>query len=781
MRKPIATIGVLGILLALATPRQTTESPQLQPAASAVRAGGSQPGPTPTRTPAPSGRSQTPIADVENPETWFNDPIGHMAYVYRTSLGLENETGRNIAIAFVDITGLIGLDTKGYQVMDVNGLKTSDPALYRELGLANRPGVEKFAIVPAVNDASANDAKGLHSEQKIILQDAAYLSPYDGGYSITPERMFAFYSDRSPCAATCAPTVVPGTADVLYATVNNDTYAQQTQNLSSKDMGILLGTARVQARASKAEFNEEVAARKALNEERNAADVERQKIVSEIENGYEHSLNRRGMFATSAAESQSNVQSPSQPCDGQSLVDQSGPCPSASASANSAASSNASNSSLTQVLTEPNVASPGGIDFSRIQLDYLSDPGDGSGLQYAFGAPTSLSGGGSAAGALNAAGLASAAFFVWLELDPSADWVNLNPTEPDRIVDAQMGRTDVGRIMLQADLALKKDVGTLIYPNSALGKSFWSELEGGCFASRVWVVPSPAQVYTTGDEFYILKAPLNVKMEADYLQLPKGQTAAVSCPKQDAVTQAHNEALYRSLVLPKLVSMVNTDPSFADLRTIYRSRVAAEWYRNLSESKHTTYAGLIDQDNISQWTTTTGWNPEQTFQQYVTSYTKGEWHVTSTVNKGDYTYEYDYTYGGVDLTSVPIQQVSSATFAAADPSLAQDVSQSLTAPTTADSGTVIFGSPTPLQAEKAALAAQDSTARADGSPLGTTLLRWLPLLALILLPSTPLLPLAAVGIWGRERRLRKTSEARKSSQGSNPPEGPKGPHGPTWA
>ncbi len=779
----LATIGVLGVLLALATPRQTADSPRLQTAASTIQAGGSRPSPTPTRTPAPSGRSQTPIADVKNPETWFDDPVGHMAYVYRASLGLEDATGRNIAIAFVDITGLIGLKTDGYQVVDVNDLKTSDPALYRELGLANRPGVEKFAIVPAVNDASADDAKGLHSEQKIILQDAAYLSPYDGGYSITPERMFAFYSDRSPCAATCASTVVPGTADVLYATVNNDTYAQQKQGLSSKDMGAFLGAARVQAHASKADFTQEVAARKALNEKRKAADVERQQIVSEIENGYEHSLNRRGMFATSATESQSNVQSPSQPCDGQSLVDQSGPCPSASASANSAASSNTpskpSNNSLTQVLTAPNVASPGGIDFSRIQLDYLSDPGDGSGLQYAFGAPTSVSDGGSASGALSAAGLASAAFFVWLELDSSADWVNLNPTEPDRIVDAQMGRTDVGRIMLQADLALKKDVGTLIYPNSASGKSFWSELEGGCFASRVWVVPSPAQVYTTGDKLYILKAPLNVKMEADYLQMPKGQTAAVSCPKQDAATQAHNEALYRSLVLPKLVTMVNTDPSFADLRTIYRSRVAAEWYRDLSGSKHTTYASLIDQDDISQWTTTTGWKPEQTFQQYVTSYTKGEWHVTNTVNKGDYTDEYDYTYGGVDLTTVPIQQVSTATLAADDPGLAQNVSQSLTSPTTDDSGTVMFGSPTPLQAEKAAIAAQAKApaAHADAS----SLMWWIPLLALLLLPSTPLLPLAAIGIWGRERRLRKRPEARRSFQGSNPPEGPKGPHGPTWA
>lgn len=47
---------------------------------------------------------------------------------------------------------------------------------------------------------------------------------------------------------------------------------------------------------------------------------------------------------------------------------------------------------------------------------------------------------------------ASDAFFVWLSLSPDKFWVNLNPEEPDRIIDAQLGTTDVGRILLQADL-----------------------------------------------------------------------------------------------------------------------------------------------------------------------------------------------------------------------------------------------------------------------------------------------------------------------------------------
>jgi len=92
---------------------------------------------------------------------------------------------------------------------------------------------------------------------------------------------------------------------------------------------------------------------------------------------------------------------------------------------------------------------------------------------------------------------------------------------------------------------------------------------------------------------------------------------------------------------------------------------------------------------------------------------------------------------------------------------------------TDESGTVMFGSPTPHQVAQAA-AAQTPTVRADGAPLGTTLLRWLPLLALLLLPTTPFLPLAAVGVWV-SGRLRRKPATKKS------PEGPKGPHGPTWA
>ncbi|MEV6323879.1 hypothetical protein AB0M45_22190 [Nocardia sp. NPDC051787] len=140
-------------------------------------------------------------------------------------------------------------------------------------------------------------------------------------------------------------------------------------------------------------------------------------------------------------------------------------------------------------------ADPGGIDFSTLQLRYLAE-GQGGKLEYAFDASaTTGTDHGPTEGRL-AMARASDAFFVWLSLPSSTFWVNLNPAEPDRIVDDRLGSTDVGRILLQADFQMKKLVGTLIHPDSPIGQQFWgsSNLAGGsCIAIRQWIVPEPGR------------------------------------------------------------------------------------------------------------------------------------------------------------------------------------------------------------------------------------------------------------------------------------------------
>jgi hypothetical protein len=327
------------------------------------------------------------------------------------------------------------------------------------------------------------------------------------------------------------------------------------------------------------------------------------------------------------------------------------------------------------------LSDPGGIDFSRLELRYLSDVGSGGGLKYAFQAPATADGDRKSATGLANTQEASNAFFTWLELSPSTFWVNLNPNEPDRIIDPDLGRTDAGRVMLQADLTLKKTTGRLIHPDSELGARFWRQLSGKCLSFRTWIVPSPATVYTKRNELYILKAPLNVQMETQYLKV-RGAESAVSCAEQSESVQAQNEALFRSLILPKVIKAVNTAPEYAELRRIYLSRVAAEWYRKLSERENTTYAEMIDKGDISAYTTQHDWKPIDTFNQYVESYKKGEFKVTHKTRKGDYLYTNTYIYGGVDLSNVPFTSLTAAQLNATAPDLTRNISRSLSRPMT---------------------------------------------------------------------------------------------------
>ena len=96
-------------------------------------------------------------------------------------------------------------------------------------------------------------------------------------------------------------------------------------------------------------------------------------------------------------------------------------------------------------------------------------------------------------------------FHVWLALPQDSFWVNLAPTESHRVIDSELGRTEVGKVMLDADLALKRTAATLLHPDHDVGAAFWDELYGWvgarparlCHSFRQWIVPGVATMQIT--------------------------------------------------------------------------------------------------------------------------------------------------------------------------------------------------------------------------------------------------------------------------------------------
>jgi uncharacterized repeat protein (TIGR01451 family) len=335
--------------------------------------------------------------------------------------------------------------------------------------------------------------------------------------------------------------------------------------------------------------------------------------------------------------------------------------------------------SLPRALAAPRL---GGIDFSSLELRYVSDkPGpDGRDLGYAFRAPSSATPGDPATG-LETARQSSDAFFTWLALPPQSFWVNLNPSEPDRIIDPQLARTDVGRVLLDADMALKRSAVNLTRPDTTLGDQFWDELERlygdraleACWSARVWIVPEPASVRDTDDELYILDAPLTVKMVPEEIVDPA--VGRPGCPAEPPPVEAAKAELFQRLILPHMINAVNTAPEYAALRRVYLARVAAEWFRQRSGEHPTAVTPIANSGDVTPWLARTPWNPMDVFNEMLTSTRNGEWTVERDVPSGGQVYKRTLIYGGVDFSQTPRQNVSRADFKSRYPRLAKQARQ----------------------------------------------------------------------------------------------------------
>lgn len=184
-------------------------------------------------------------------------------------------------------------------------------------------------------------------------------------------------------------------------------------------------------------------------------------------------------------------------------------------------------------------------------------------------------------------------------------WVNLSPIEKDRIITDDLGRTAMGRDMLAQDYILKQITASLLYPENALGKNFWSKVYAlaqeklgttnipvNSF-NKVWITPADATVFRQGNRVLIANARLNVQLESDYLAQDASlrSDAVILRPPEGRAEGSLNDSqelsrqILREVIIPVLEKEVNEGKNFARVRQIFHSLILANWYRDaLKES-----------------------------------------------------------------------------------------------------------------------------------------------------------------------------------------------------
>ncbi|MFB8070180.1 hypothetical protein [Streptomyces californicus] len=309
---------------------------------------------------------------------------------------------------------------------------------------------------------------------------------------------------------------------------------------------------------------------------------------------------------------------------------------------------------------------PGGVDFTTLELRYVGGLGKGKGMAYSMKAdqmpdPDANPGFG---GAVRMQ-LSSDALFTWLALTPDKFWVNLNPDQPNKVMDARFGRTDAGRVLLEADLEMKRDFSEAVNPDKHAGaKMYWDTAPRRdgmpCFPGvRMWIEPKPAQVREQDGGIYILDAPL--KVSTQWLDVDYTVPGSTECKD---LSDAEKKAIERSVaanVMPLVEQRVNTDPDYADLRAVYTARVAAEYIRQQDAKKATDFRAIINSDDVSAWPLRDphqDWTREQVWNRYMDSIKKGiEWFELKYGGK-----VYNQGVGGVDFSKQPKRNIPEAQF-----------------------------------------------------------------------------------------------------------------------
>ncbi|MFZ2385351.1 MAG: hypothetical protein WBE75_04000 [Candidatus Omnitrophota bacterium] len=197
-------------------------------------------------------------------------------------------------------------------------------------------------------------------------------------------------------------------------------------------------------------------------------------------------------------------------------------------------------------------------------------------------------------------------------------WVNLSLSEPDRTSGASLKGTETGKIMLEADLQLKKDFSELLSPYTTRGSNFWvrvrmksRELFGTGQAEipltiRLWIEPAEIVIKEKGESAFIEKASMKVSCEP---VVGQGEDSRV------LLLGNYVKGLLQPLITGQLSQEVNTSGRYLSLRKVFNSLVLAQWFKQRSASSG-LYNELAGRGILSGLISGSSWSGEDYFRQY---------------------------------------------------------------------------------------------------------------------------------------------------------------------
>ncbi|MFH1397256.1 MAG: hypothetical protein ABIH27_01725 [Candidatus Omnitrophota bacterium] len=271
-------------------------------------------------------------------------------------------------------------------------------------------------------------------------------------------------------------------------------------------------------------------------------------------------------------------------------------------------------------------------------------------------------------------------FLIGVTLPDSMFWVNLRPDSEDQIIDQYLEKTDMGKIMLETDLQLKKDTSLFTSPNTPEGREYWTKLYKKAeelygyesvtipTLTRPWIVPGEIIVRESQDSAYIYKATLKVMLEQDYLKESTFSREAGSRLMTDSLagkderSKALNEyssGLIRELIIPKLTKEVNSSKRYASFRQVYYSLILSRWFKARFRSpssqftanslQNSSYINLIDTKDLTNLISQESWSKTDYFKQYQKSFSEGEYNVKEPVYTPTGQVIRSYFSGGIQM------------------------------------------------------------------------------------------------------------------------------------